>query len=137
MSVTKVKRKREEGGGKRHNLTSCFAGFNPGGCFMYDVVLVTPLTKPESSQLQHRSSCLCLLINVSLKWDKEQVPQKTQVSADRNLDPSNSPRLHLYGDYTGMFSKNNHDPPLQYESSWTIYVRLCFRADKNSQSCLQ
>lgn len=33
MSVTKVKRKRGEGWGKWHNLTSCFAGFNPRRLF--------------------------------------------------------------------------------------------------------
>lgn len=54
MSVTKVKRKREERGGKRHNLTSCSAGFSPKGYFH----VVTPLTISECSQLLHSFSCL-------------------------------------------------------------------------------
>lgn len=38
-------------------------------------------------------------------------------------------RLYVYRDYTGMSSGNNHYTLLQYESRWTVYVRLCFRAE--------
>lgn len=120
MSVTKVKRKKEEGGGEGHSRTSCFAGFSPEGCFTYGAADISYKTRNVTAVTQ-------LLLSVNKCFGN--LGHRARSTLKGFLSQAALPRSHCV--------EITQECPLQtmiilHFSTWPA-VRLCFRVDKNSR----